>query len=117
MPKASEVAQELRKVADALDLHPDVETVRPDLSFFYSFEDKQKFLDTARLFPHPVTKHYPTDTGQYSRVRVKHETNALSVETSIYRESVCIIVKPAQAAEYDCELTLSEAEDAALTEA
>ena len=40
---------------------------------------------------------------------------ALVSEVSIYKESICRIIRPAQPAEYDCELTLSETEDAALT--
>lgn len=118
MPLAKEVAQELRKVADVLDLHPEVETIKPSLLFFYSFGgDKEQFLATARILPRPVAKNYPEDGDRYSRVAVNHDTDALCVETSIYREAVCRIVKPAQPAEYDCELTLLDHEDAALTEA
>ena len=117
MPKASEVAAELRKVADALDLNPDVTTPVADLTFWcYSgANQKELFLNTARILPRPVVKKYPSDSSEYSRVSVEHNTDALRISTSIYRESVCRIVKPAQPAEYDCELTLSETEDAALT--
>ena len=38
-------------------------------------------------------------------------------EASIYKESICTIVEPARPAVYDCNLTLTADEDAALTEA
>jgi hypothetical protein len=118
MPKAREISIALHRIIDVLDLHPDLEIVRPSLTFFYGFEAKKdQFLATARILPHPVTKNYEKDTDRYSRVSVNYETDALRVSTSIYREMICRIVKPATPAEYDCDLTLSEAEDAALTEA
>ena len=118
MPLAKEVAIELRKIADALDLHPDVETCVPDLHFFYNFApDKEKFLATANILPHPLVKTYPKDSNAYSRVSVAHETPALHVSTSIYRSAVCELITPAKPAVYDCKLTLSGDEDAALTEA
>jgi hypothetical protein len=118
MPLAKEVAIELRKLADALDLHPDVETCVPRLSFFYDFEqDKAKFIATANILPHPLVKTYPKDSNTYSRVSVTHETPALHVSTSIYRQAVCELISPAKPAVYDCKLTLSGDEDASLTEA
>jgi len=118
MPKASEIAIELRKVADALDLNPDVENTKPSLSFYYftGEKDKDKFLATARILPRPVAKEYPDDNSDYSRVRVTHDTAALSVETSIYRVAICTLIEPAKPAVYDCGLTLLDHEDAALTE-
>jgi len=117
MPKSSEIAAELRKIADALDLNPNVEVKKPCLSFYYSFgETKESFLAAARLIPHPVEKVYGTD-GAYPRVSVRRDTDALLTEASIYRKTICTIVEPARPAVYDCNLTLSEAEDASLTEA
>lgn len=115
MPLAKEIAIELRKVADALDLNPEVEVIIPTLDFWYSLgSTKEQFLATARILPRPVKKNYPTDTGNYSRVSVDYETPALKVSTSIYRETICRIVKPAKPAEYYCELTLLDHEDAEL---
>ena len=117
MPLASEVAAELRKIADALDQQPDVEVKKPSLHFFYSFGDtKEQFLASARLIPHPVKKIYE-ESGGYPRVRVQHDTDALRTEARIYKESICTIVEPARPAVYDCNLTLTADEDAALTEA
>lgn len=118
MPKASEVAAELRKLADVLDKSPDTLTSKPDLTFWYSFaDDKDKFLNTARILPHPLTKNYPKDGNEYSRVSVDYESSGLRVSASIYRTSICQIIKPAQPAVYDCEFTLSVEEDAGLGEA
>ena len=115
MPLAKEIAAELRKIADALDLHPEVEVKKPSLHFYYSYSDnKEQFLATARLIPHPVKKIYETDS--YPRVRVQHDTEALLTETSIYKEIICTIVEPAKPAVYDCNLTLTADEDAALAE-
>lgn len=115
MPLAKDVATELRKLADALDLHPEVDIRQGHLSFHYGFAtDKDQFLATARILPHPLKKNYPINTDRFSRVSVDHETPALHVSASIYREAVCNLVTPAQPAVYDCELTLSESEDAEL---
>jgi hypothetical protein len=118
MPLAKDVSTELRKLADALDLHPDVETCVPRLAFFYDSEqDKAKFIATANILPHPLVKVYPMDSNAYSRVSVMYEAPALRVSTSIYRQAVCELISPAKPAVYDCKLTLSGDEDAALTEA
>lgn len=118
MPLAKDIAIELRKLADCLDLNPEVSVITPDLTFWYgSGSSKDQFLATARILPRPVTKNYPKDSESYSRVSVDHTTPALKVITSIYRESVCRIVTPAKPAVYDCELTLLDSEDAELVAA
>jgi hypothetical protein len=118
MPKASEIAQELRKIADALDLNPEVEVKRPTLDFSYwDKSEKEIFLATARILPRPVAKKYPKDQDSFSRVSVSHENPAVLVVTSIYREAICNLITPARPAVYDCEMTLLDHEDAALTEA
>ena len=117
MPLAKEVAAELRKLADALDLHPDVEVKRPSLDFnYWNKSEKDVFLATARILPRPVAKNYPKDPDQFSRISVSHDTPSVLVETSIYREALCKLITPAQPAVYDCELTLLDHEDAALTD-
>jgi hypothetical protein len=115
MTTAGAVAIELRKIADALDLHPETQVTKPHLHFFHSFQDpKELFLASARLLPHPVKKVYESE-GAYPRVRVQHDTDALMTESSIYKETICVIVEPAKPAVYDCELTLTADEDASLT--
>ena len=118
MPTARGVAIELRRVADALDLNADVEVKKPSLDFsFWDKSEKDLFLATARVLPRPVEKKYPVDPDRFSRVRVENDSQALMVSASIYREAICRIIRPAQAAQYDCEFTLLEHEDASLTEA
>lgn len=115
MPLAKDIAIELRRIADHLDLNPEVETIKPTLDFFhFTSNTKDQFLAVARIMPHPLEKKYPKDNASYSRVSITHSAPAVDVTASIYRESICRIIKPAQPAEYDCELTLLDSEDAAL---
>jgi hypothetical protein len=118
MPKSSEVAAELRKIADALDLEPEINVERPYLNFsHYSKTMKDSFLAVARLLPRPLKKTYPTDDNEYSSVAVSYDSPGLYVSDSIIRTAVCTVITPAQPAKYDCELTLLDHEDAALIEA
>lgn len=118
MPKAHEVATELRKLADCLDKNGDVEVTKPSLHFFYfTGSDKEKFLDTARILPRPVQKDYPAGNSEYDRICVAHTTPGLEVKTSIYRVAICELIEPAKPAVYDCKLTLLDHEDEALTAA
>ena len=55
MPKASEVAAELRRVAGALEQEPEAELMRPSLGFF-SWDQKEQFLNAVRLLPRPLAK-------------------------------------------------------------
>ena len=83
MPLAKEVAAELRKIADALDLHPDVEVKRPSLDFnYWNKSEKDVFLATARILPRPVAKNYPKDPDQFSRISVSHDTARLYANSS-----------------------------------
>jgi hypothetical protein len=116
MPKANEVAIELRKLADSLDREPEAEITKPYVHFsHYSKNDKDSFLAVARLLPHPLKKTYPKNDNEFSSVVVSYESNALYVSDSIVRTAICTLVTPAQPAKYDCELTLLDHEDAALT--
>ena len=118
MPKASEVAMELRRVADALDAKPETNLVQPMLSFYcnsYGEGDKGKaiFLATARLLPRPLNKEF--DGNSYEIEHGKDGKSAVWVRACISRENVCELVEPAKPAVYRCEPLLSEAEDEAIT--
>ncbi len=52
MPKAHEVASELRKLANSLDREPETLITQP-LVFFNTGARKSEFLNLARLFPRP----------------------------------------------------------------
>lgn len=114
MPKASEVAAELRRVADAFDLHPDVEVKRPDLDFFY-WSEKDDFLRTVSIFPKPLEKSYEDGTKtHFPSLTVTHTTDAIRLYATVQRSALCVIVEPARPAVYDCPPLLSEIEEASI---
>jgi hypothetical protein len=112
MPKASEVATELRKLADALDREPEAKMDRP-LVFFYP-EDKQMFLNQARIFPKPLTKVIEDPDGSYPKMCLENKGKGIWLRTVISRDVVCKVVKPATPAVYDCEPLLSQDEEESL---
>lgn len=111
MPKASEVASELRKLADGLDREPDMEVDDPYVSF-YNGSNKQKFLGTIRALPRPLVKEY--EDGAYGEVKVVYKSSAITIKCSVMRSVVCKVVKPAETipAVYECEPLLSLEDDA-----
>jgi len=110
VPKASEVASELRKLADSLEREPETE-IEPFLIRTYSTSrSKQSFLNLARLLPRPFSKVYERDNLLI--LRGEDFTTPVSFRAQIDRDIVCRIVKPAQEAVYECEPLLSEAEEA-----
>lgn len=106
MPKASEVAAELRKLASSLDSFPDAEIPRGWCDFF-CHADKESFLTLALNMPRPFEKIY--EAGD---LRVRYNNPALRVDLHVRRDTVCRLVKPAQEAVYECEPLLSDAEEA-----
>jgi len=110
MPKASEVAAELRKLADSLEQEPETE-IRPFLiRTYHTSSSKQDFLNLVRLLPHPFSKEYERDALLI--LRGKDFETPVSFRAHIDRDIVCRVVKPAQEAVYECEPLLSEAEEA-----
>jgi len=116
MPKASEIAKELRKVADALDRAPEQELPIANVDFYCKYagvKGKPMFLALARILPHPLAK---SDDGM-GGLELTYTAPALCVRTVVERDKVCKIITPKQIIEavYDCEPLLSPEEDAALT--
>lgn len=110
MPKAYEVAIELRKLADSLECEPEAEITKPVMSFYHWGEPgKQHFLNVVRLLPRPLVKNYDD-----SDIMLDHDTPALRVYAKIQRSVVCRMVKPAQPAEFECDPILSVEEEKAL---
>ena len=111
MPTAHEVATELRKLADALDVEPDTELSHPTIYFScsYSANPKEHFLGIARLMPRPFTKK-PLVT----EYRIEHKQPGLDVVAYVSREHVCTLIEPAKPAVYDCPSLLSGAEEAGI---
>jgi len=112
MPKAHEVAVELRKFADLLDKNPDVNMSRPDVSFYHwGKSDKGFFFDTCKLLPRPLKKR-----TSYDRLYVEYATDIITVYASIPQSETCQLVEPAKPAVYRCDSILSPEEDAAMEE-
>lgn len=105
MPKASEVAAELRRVAGALEQEPEAELMRPSLGFF-SWDQKEQFLNAVRLLPRPLAKE-----SRDGYITVKYETPGLYIDARIRQEKVCTLIEPAKPAVYKCEPLLSPGEE------
>jgi hypothetical protein len=113
MPKASEVAIELRKLADGLDTLGDTNVTDPWISFYHTSSDaKDMFLALAKAFPRPFTKEY--EEGDNGDLVLKYKTPAAFIKASIRRTNVCRVVEPAKPAVYECEPLLSAEDHAAL---
>ena len=113
MTTAGAVATELRRIADALDNEPGANVVKARL-WFWNGGNKESFLNLIRLAPRPLKKVYEEGAG--ASVIVTCETDALTTDIRIARNSVCQIVEPAKPAVYKCEPLLSDDEEAALAE-
>ena len=109
MPKASEIARELRAFADHLDKSGDVELIRPDLSFYHGYAaTKEQFLHASSVFPRPFKK---SDGWDHKQIRLTHETESLRIEASIEKDKVCTLIAPARPAVFECEPLLSQLEE------
>lgn len=112
MPKASEVAYELRKLADALDTIADAEIQKARISFFHFNDDKHMFLSLAKAFPRPFLKKYSDAPNGY--LDIVREASAMYLCASIPRSTICRLVEPAKAAVYECDTLLSADEESTL---
>lgn len=111
MALAKDVAAELRKLADALDKEPKTDIRRPTIWFHH--EDKQQFLNLARLMPRPFTKTVWTP-GSIPAIRLTHTAEHADIEAVIDQRKMCRLIRPAVPAEYECEPLLSQEEEDAL---
>jgi hypothetical protein len=109
--KASEIAKDLRILADALEVAPDLELPQPYFAIhFWNNTDKDAFLALVKLLPRPFSKKYD-DT----QLTIGHDTTGLDINVYIQRSAVCELIAPAKPAEYRCEPLLSEDEESTLT--
>ena len=109
MPKASEIAAELRKVAELLDAQPEHDMRKPTLSW-YTFS-KEDFLATLPGIPRPIAKRIA-----YETFYAEHVTDALLVSASAPQSMTCELVQRAQPAKYNCLPLLSKQEEESLTD-
>ena len=89
MPKASEVANALRELADHLERGAETEVVRP-LVFFYP-DNKDQLATISRLLPRPLNKFTEGD-GEFDKIGVdvrKGDAEPIWIRASISRYSSC----------------------------
>ena len=110
--QAHEVANELRRIAKALDNAAELE-IAPYLSINAASDTKEDFLTLARIMPRPMKKGVDFPHTDYSDFKLEHSFWRIKVSQS----KVCTIVKPAQPAQYECPSILSDEEEAELVSA
>jgi len=114
MPKASEVAAELRKFADSLDTNPDAEVLAASIYFYHwNKKNKERFMALAKLLPRPLKKALKGEAGSRDLV-LTYESDALHVHSEIPQAATCTLVEPAKPAVYRCDPILSDEENEAL---
>jgi hypothetical protein len=115
MPKAHEIATELRKLADALDAQPEVELNRPFVSWHhYVANEKDMFTALAKLMPRPIKKSITGEGGSMPRIDLTYQTSAITIYTQIPQSATCELVEPAKPAVYRCDPILSQLEESEL---
>lgn len=118
MPKAHEVATELRKLADSLDKNPEASIQAPMVAFYHHLKsEKDAFLSVCRILPRPLVKSLAQYGSGDPDIQIKYVTDAISIKASIPQSLTCTMVEPAKPAVYHCDPILSAEEDATLIEA
>lgn len=112
MPKASEVAAELRKFVEGLEKNPDAEVSQPTMLF--SAGNKEQFLNVARAMPRPMTKSLVGQDSRWPTIELRYRTDAISLWAKVPQSETCTLVEAAKPAVYRCDPILSPEEDAEL---
>jgi hypothetical protein len=110
MLKASEVATELRRIADALDKEPEL-IIDPYLSI-NAHSDREQFLALAKIMPRPMTKGIDFPGTSYEDFKLEHSFWRIKIARNAY----CSIVTPAIPAVYECPPIFSPEEEAEMEE-
>lgn len=116
-PKASEVATELRNLADRIEKLGDAEVSRPFVYFSHSSygdNKKERFVALAKVLPRPLKKTY--GEGSHPDMKLEFSNESISVLSVIPRSEVCEIVEPARPAKYHCPSIFTTDEEDALGE-
>ena len=79
--KASELATKLRKLADALDKAPDAE-INPYVSISPRNDDKETFLELAKVLPRPLTKKIRHEGTSYEDFTLEGDGFVLGIPRS-----------------------------------
>jgi hypothetical protein len=118
MPKAGEIAKELRRIASALEREPEAELPQPLMTFYCTdyanvAKSKECFLAAVRLLPRPLNKKLDDSTYE-----IEHGRGATAapvwLRATVDRSAVCVVKEPARPAVYECPSLLSLAEEAGL---
>ena len=112
MPKASEVANELRKLADAFDQHPESPATKAYVTLMC--DTKEEFVSVSKMLPRPLVKSIQYEGKDYEELRVEYSNSAVRIMATIKRNLVCQLVEPAKPAVYKCEPILSQLEEESL---
>ena len=107
--KALEFALKLRRLARDLEEAPEAE-IHTYVSIAPVNDDKQTFLELAKVLPHPLTKKIRYEGTSYEDFTLEGDGFVLCISRSV----MCILVEPARPARYECPSILSDEEEAAL---
>jgi hypothetical protein len=107
--KASEFALKLRRLARDLEEAPEAE-IHTYVSIAPVNDDKQTFLELAKVLPRPLTKKIRHEGTSYEDFTLEGDGFVLHIP----RSKMCILVEPARPARYECPSILSDEEEAAL---
>ena len=107
--KAFEFALKLRRLARDLEKAPEAE-IHTYVSITPVNDDKQTFLELAKVLPRPLTKKIRHEGTSYEDFTLEGDGFVLGIPRSV----MCILVEPARPARYECPSILSDEEEAAL---
>lgn len=116
MPQASQVAAELRRLADALDTTPEAEIAKPSIFVTHSsYGDenvKDQFINFVRVMPKPFKKG---GGWRNDEIVLTYTVPALHIHAAINKDKMCVLVAPAIPAKYECDPVLSAIEEQGIT--
>jgi hypothetical protein len=110
MPKASEIAAELRGLAESIAMIDDSVNL-PYVFVNIRHNSKESFLAFAKnAMPRPFATSTEHNYGQEYDLRLTHETDNVHVWCAVNQSLTCTLVEPAKPAVYKCDPILSEEE-------
>ena len=119
MPKAIEVAAELKKLVERIESAGELEIPYAFVHMTFGSSQKESFKTFAQdVMPRPYKKTFTDEPFGELRLTYDAENEAgqdtLTLWVKIARESICRIVEPAKPAVYDCDPLFTPEEEAVL---
>ena len=110
--KAIDAVVNLRKLADLLEKHGDVDIQMASASVW--FESKESFIAIARDFPRPFTTEF--GESEHGSLTLAHgkEWKTGGIVFYIRRSDICEMIEPARPAKFSCPSILSPEEEVEL---